>query len=372
MVPPAEEDRSAIVWIKRFHRALGINLTMTCPLRCAHCCVDASPHRNEKLEGTWIVQRLREVGGHGQIEQLVISGGEPFLRAGLLREILQVANGQGIRALVHTSAYWAKSPEKAAEFLEGFPGLTHLCISADEYHEPFVPLEYVRYGLLASLGHGLVTELAVRVWDTVSDPFLDRLEAVLGPELLEQVHVDLSPIGWVGRARSLAPPRAGVAPPETVAGFPAGACDTAHLPIVDHDGSVLACCNTELARKNRPLQLGNLQDEPFEAITARAQRNNLLHAIRLWGPAQLAEILIEHGQADALQGVYPAGDICALCNDILSQPRLVELLERVLASPTYQAEIMLARLWRFGETVPGSTDLEDQDSGNEVAVRRVG
>ena len=373
MVPPAEADRSAIVPIKQFHRALGINLTMTCPLRCAHCCVDSSPQRKEMLEGKWIVQRLREIGGRGQIEQLVISGGEPFLNAGLLREILQVARQHGLGALVHTSAYWAKSPRKAVEFLAGFPGLTHLCVSADEYHEPFVPLDNVRCGLLASLGHGLVTELAVRVWDTDGDPFLDRLEAVLGSELLARVHVDLASIGWVGRARSLASPRVGVAPPPRVGGFPAGACDTSHLPIVDHDGAVLACCNTELARKNRPLQLGNLQEETFEAITDRAQRNNLLHAIRLWGPARLAEILIDHGEAEALQGVYPKGDICSLCNDVLSQPRLVALLERVLGSPACEAEIMLARLLRFGETAPGLVEaLQEKDAGHEVAVRRVG
>ncbi len=356
------------VYRKRFHRALGINVTMKCPLTCAHCSVHSGPTRGEKLDRDVIVRALREIGAHGKIRKLSISGGEPFAAREVLQAILQVAAEHHIDALVTTSAYWAVGRQRACHFLAEFPGLTHLLVSADEYHEPFVPLAYVKNALLAALRCNIVPELAIRVWDVQADPFLERLTAALGVDLLEQVGIDLERIQPVGRGADLPLPPMAQRP--MVSALPAGACDVAHQPIVDTDGTVLACCNQDLARKNPPLRLGNLASDSFVTITQAAEQNPLLHALRLWGPRRLADMVREHGMGGKLKGTYPQGDICALCDDLLSQPDLVAVLQRALDTPEVRAEIALGRLLRFGETAPLEREAATHlDSWEEAAPR---
>lgn len=333
--------------MKQFHAALGLLITLKCPLECAHCSVDSGPKRSEILDRDLIVHRLRELGREGKVKQLILTGGEPFAVPGLFAAILDVAAESCLRVMANTSAYWVTSLEKASATLRRFPGITQLCVSADEYHAPFVPLQNIKNALLAAMECGIVPELSIRVWDTTADPFLEGLYSLLGEDLIEISFIDLERIVPVGRASALPVP-SGARQPQIV-GFPEGACDVAHQPSVDHDGKVLACCNTLLARKNDPLQLGDLRKQSFSDISRGAEHNNLLHALRLWGPRRLAEIVMEEGLGDRLKSSHQQGNICSLCDDLLSQTDLVNLLESVLEGPEMQEEIVLGRLLRYGE-----------------------
>ncbi len=329
---------------KRFHRTLGVNLTMACPLACAHCAVESGPWRRERVDGELLLARLREADA-GRLRQLLVQGGEPFLELGLLRRMLALAAERGLAAMVVTSAHWATSPERAVRVLRGLPGLTELAVSADEFHLPWVPLERVGWALRAALECGLRPWLLVRVWDPEADPFLARLHAALGDDLIARVGLEVSGVSPLGRARSLPTPAHAVRPLER--DFPDGACDIAHHPVIETDGRVLACCNTEVAGRQPALQLGRLADEPLAAMTERAEKNLVLQAIRLWGPRRLAGLLTARGLGDRLAGLYPRGGICSLCEDIVGKPELVAALHAALEE--HREEIELARLVRFGE-----------------------
>src|SRR5207248_2112262 len=82
------------------------------------------------------------------------------------------------------------------------------------------------------------------------------------------IHIDLDRIVAAGRAESLEIPLVGQRP--LVREIPLGACDVAHQPSLDCDGAVLACCNTNRARRVPALQLGRLQDSSFEELSRRA------------------------------------------------------------------------------------------------------
>ena len=74
----------------------------------------------------------------------------------------------------------------------------------------------------------------------------------------------------------------------------------------------------------------------------------MLQAIRVCGQS-LAELAIEHGLGDKLRWAYPHGNICALCDDLLSNPEMVAFLEERLQDPEIAGEIQLTRLVRYGE-----------------------
>ncbi len=331
---------------KRFHRSVGVNLTMRCPLECAHCSVDSGPWRTETVDAGLLSTRVDEIGRDGRIRLVMVSGGEPFSAREVLRKVLDAAAPWGITVFVLTSGIWAKGREAAERTLDAFPTLRYLGFSLDEYHEPFVPIADVRTGVVAALDRGLLVDLTIRVWDVAGDPFLDRVADAFGDELLSRVGIDLERIVSVGRALAL--PRA---PEPERPGFPEGACDSAHQPVIDTDGTVVACCNVSLARRTPPLVLGSLRDLGLPAITRAAEEDVLRHAIRVFGPKYLADLVVEKGEGARLKGRYPA-DICALCHDVLRQPELVSLLREELARPERRTEVALGRLLRFGEEDP--------------------
>jgi len=334
-------------YVKSFHQALGILVTMKCPLECAHCGVESSPRREEVLDCDLIVSRLREVGEQGKIKQLIITGGEPFSVRPLLHSILEVALEYDIYTYVQSSGFWASSKERAISTLTQLPRITHLGISADEYHESFVPLQYVKNALEAALECGMLPELCLRVWDMENDPFLQHFYDVIGQDLLDQVYLDFEKIIPVGRGSQFI--SADQIQKNKIDHLSEGACDLAHQPSVDCDGKVLACCNTRMARKYPALQLGDLNKKSFTQMTNEAEENYLLQAIRVWGPKRLAEIVIEQGMGDRLKGIYDKNNICLLCTDLLSQPEIVELLTEVLNTPEIKEELILSRLLRYGE-----------------------
>ncbi|MGD1912423.1 MAG: radical SAM/SPASM domain-containing protein [Rivularia sp. (in: cyanobacteria)] len=350
-----QNKESARVYVKTFHQALGILITMKCPIECGHCFIDSSPKRQEIIDSDLIISRLHEIGQQGKIKQLIITGGEPFAVGEILKNIVRIAADYKINTLVQSSAFWASTLERSISFLKQFPGITNLCISADEYHENFVPLESVKNALLAALECDIIPELSLRVWDMEKDPFLTKIYDILGKDLLEHVNIDFERIKVVGRANNLSVPDIAVKKIEE--SFPEGACDFAHQPSIDCDGKVLACCNTTRARQNKALQLGNLNEQSFPEISHQAEQNLILQALRVWGPKRLAEIAIARGMEHKLKGIYPQGNICALCDDLLSQPEIITLLTSVLDTPEMREEIILARLLRYGE-IPVNADWE--------------
>ncbi|MGY6528823.1 MAG: radical SAM protein [Cyanobacterium sp.] len=334
-------------YAKSFHQALGILVTMKCPLECAHCGIESSPRREEVLDQELIVSRLREIGKQGKIKQLIITGGEPFAVRPLLHSILEVALEYDIYTYVQSSGFWASSKERAIATLTPLPRITHLGISADEYHESFVPLQYVKNAVEAALECGMLPEISLRVWDMDNDPFLQHFYNVIGQDLLEQVYIDFEKIIPLGRGTQFLSVEQ--IQKNKIDHFPEGACNLAHHASVDCDGKVLACCNTRMARKYPALQLGDLNEKSFTQMTNEAEENYLLQAIRVWGPKRLAEIVIKHGMGDRLKDVYEKDSICLLCTDLLSKPEIVELLTEVLNTPEVKEELILSRLLRYGE-----------------------
>ncbi len=359
-------------YFHRFHRALAINLTLTCPLTCAHCFIDSGPRRREAIDHRMIVRRVEEIAAEGRIRLLVISGGEPFLARATLAAVLAVAKAGGLQVAVSTSAHFAATLARARRFLEGFPGITHLCVSADRYHTPFVPLDQVRHALTAAAELGIHPVLMIRVWDLERDAFLEEARTVVGDALLRRISIDLGPLQLMGRGHELGVmPPAASPDPEDWAGH---ACDSANQPVVDHDGTVLACCNYEAARETEALQLGSLLRQTMAEVTRSADGDGVLQAIRTWGPKRLVELLEKRGYGERLERRYPPDSICALCRGVTGNSELVAALRSILAEPELANDLILSRMLRYGEVWPGlAPGLEPvREPGRPVAAARAG
>jgi len=127
----------------------GLMLTYWCNASCASCYLGCGPRRREEMSveaalAFW--RSLHEAGPHGC--RVHLSGGEPFGDWPRLIEICRRAKREGLGPLqkVETNALWATDAAEVRDRLRALDdaGMQKLSISADPYHQQFVPIERCR------------------------------------------------------------------------------------------------------------------------------------------------------------------------------------------------------------------------------------
>lgn len=78
-----------------------LEVTRACPLQCLHCYADAGPSRQEEITSQDFENLIRQMVDMN-IKELIISGGEPFLRQDIL-QLFDIALIGGLKVIVLTS-----------------------------------------------------------------------------------------------------------------------------------------------------------------------------------------------------------------------------------------------------------------------------
>lgn len=157
-------DRSRPMPVKHWSRA-GLMLTDWCCASCACCYANCSPGRGrwmtvEQAVGIW--QDLAAASPHGC--RVHLTGGEVFGRYDLLLEVCRTAHAQGLELeAVETNGFWADAPSLVRSRLAELDaaGMGRLVISADPFHQQYVPIERPR--LLAAVAEDALGRSRVRV-----------------------------------------------------------------------------------------------------------------------------------------------------------------------------------------------------------------
>jgi len=127
----------------------GLLLTDWCNAECASCYLCCSPRCGRWMEvddaiSVW--RGLIAASPHGC--RVHLGGGEPFGDVERLLMLCQRAKAEGLGPLekVETNAFWATGEQVVRERLGALDaaGMGKLVISADPYHQQFVPLERCR------------------------------------------------------------------------------------------------------------------------------------------------------------------------------------------------------------------------------------
>ncbi|MBS3820576.1 MAG: hypothetical protein KGY81_02300 [Phycisphaerae bacterium] len=132
----------------KYWSAAGICLTDWCNARCASCYLACRPGRGQWMSPDMAVdvwQQLEAFSPHGC--RMHLAGGEPFGDIPRLLEVIRRADRAGLMlAKVETNAFWAADDAITRDVLGQLAGTSmgELLISADPFHQQFVPLASVR------------------------------------------------------------------------------------------------------------------------------------------------------------------------------------------------------------------------------------
>ncbi len=297
----------------------GLLVTYWCNARCAFCYVYSGPDRGGALplgDALAIWSDLDEVARRaGKSMRIHLAGGEPFGDWPRLLSIVRAARDAGLSSLekIETNAYWATHDGLTRARLEQLDalGMEKLVISADVYHQEFVPPECVERCVRIArqvLGRGRVT---VRWWDFHNSPrdlrHLSRAERAAAYAAALQDHADR----MTGRAADRLTPLLERHPPEA---FRAERCGQEVLQSrhvhVDPYGNVFpgVCNGIILGNAIKRGIVGVWQD-----VAAAWRDHPVVEAVVHGGSYALYERAVEQGYV-ALPGGY--SDKCHLCQHV--------------------------------------------------------
>ena len=124
--------------------AAGLLLTDWCPARCRHCYVRAGPQGREWMSADAAAAHLAALARMGVPPAGIhVGGGEPFGDFERLLAVVRSARQAGLAGIgyVETNGFWAESADLVRRRLAALAGagMIQLSISADPYHQEFIP-----------------------------------------------------------------------------------------------------------------------------------------------------------------------------------------------------------------------------------------
>jgi hypothetical protein len=287
------------------------------------------------------------------LEWLALTGGEPLLFFDDIQKVLAYAKQCSLKTKLVTNAYWATDEHTALERLKALidSGLDFLGISADVYHEEYIPLERVKYCLSASrklnLGHEVAMITGQKDAESTRRILHDLHLDTEGVLVSDKLHL-LDTVSYLGILRGrtavvLMPAQSfgrATAHPERVAWVPAETLKHVTCPMVGRVVSVnplghahwCCCMFGRDGVRNTCFEVGNLTDTTLAEIDGKLRTDPLVAFLAYQGPFELFRHLRDGGVPFA-ERFSCACDLCLQAFQSVPRPQL-EHVARDQASTT--------------------------------------
>jgi MoaA/NifB/PqqE/SkfB family radical SAM enzyme len=305
-----------------------IRITDECEINCPVCST-TPPQKAEKMSRTEILGCVAQVAQLSSLWAIHFAGGEPFLLFDDLVEAIRTTNSRGLKTIITTQAFWARSPGEARERIEALSeaGLTCLLIHTDRFHQPHVPLARIVNVVTAARAAGTLVYLFSTIGRGEETPgtILRRLaEEFVGLGIITR------PLLPVGRAKKEVLTAEDLLTTSEVPTVPCPDPIPRRLT-VDVDGSVYPCFSP--AGRTPPLRMGNLHQRPILEIVTYPDSALLLAILREHGPSWFLPALADAGIV--LPGQNGSGyvNVCHLCYEIFSDPEAAKVAHKAAVEP---------------------------------------
>ncbi len=158
------------------HLTVSLFLTRRCTSRCRHCGAWYTKSADRDFTRDDLARFIADIGATPGIEAVGLSGGEVFVVKELFDFAVDELRRLGLPFTFVTNASWARTEAAARALLARYVGTLGMGLSADSFHQEFVPIDRVVNAARAaeSLGIPYVVRATMRATDL---PRRDRKEA---------------------------------------------------------------------------------------------------------------------------------------------------------------------------------------------------
>ncbi len=179
-----------------------------------------------------------------------------------------------------TNASWAKTEAVARGRLSRYVGTLGMGLSADSFHQEFIPVDRVVNAAKAAEALGI--PYLVRATMRTSDSRAGIEKGLVAAGLPDPSKIAYAPVMYLGQAREK------IDPADFPDENPYTACLSLRTPFIFPNGDVYACCGEagDIEGKH-PLFLGNLNEARLSELVKKYGTDPTLDAIYTVGPRAL-------------------------------------------------------------------------------------
>ncbi|MCU9810097.1 radical SAM protein [Paraclostridium sp. AKS46] len=252
---------------------LTINISGKCNAECKHCCFSCSPYKEQLLTETEIWESVNYGILNNEINEIAITGGEPFLYEDLVCSIIEKVSDSGKIVTCITNGFWGVSKKVAREKLEKLSklGLKVLTISCDDFHNEYIPIDYINNILSESFDLPIRISMNMTVTkDKDGNDLLYRLK-----DNLLGVSITRFSAGPVGNAKNL--DRDKLYYKIDTSNYIKCSEPSSGL-VIHHDGDVYPCCSPMVFETI--LKIGSIRDYKLSKLESKFKSNILIYIIK--------------------------------------------------------------------------------------------
>jgi hypothetical protein len=330
---------------------LVFSTTDKCPIECRYCAAECSPRNSHSLSFNDMAATVDSMLGLGRLKVVVFTGGEPFLLRDTLLRMVRYCADRNVKTRVVTNAYWAGSYQKAVKLLKTYAdaGLTELNVSADDYHQAFIPITNVRNANNACRDIGLPCLLGHKVMKGCQMT-LERLERALGRRLRrfefhkENPDNDVVLTGYavpIAKDMHLIPDEEILYPDDE--GWK-GPCDSVMENTVISVFRELSICCGMIPRAVREIVIGSLAEHTLEELIQRANTDLIVNWLALEGPYGVMKFIVKHKPEVPFRRRYVSR--CHLCSEIFTRTECRKVLRAYAREKALELSLERA-LWDY-------------------------
>ena len=310
---------------------ITIIYTYKCPINCGHCCLECGPTRDETL-GFEVARKCITEASKGKCKNVVFSGGECLLFPDEIARLITVVTSLEMEAGIVTNAYWAATNKSTWNIIKLLTnaGIRSITISADSFHQDFIPLSNVLRVIKESQNHNI----HVRVNMVAKGKYDDELKKIV-KEIKKHTNINFSeinvhfanPVGRLNGCQSDYP---------YYSREQMSVCKNPFNFSVFPNGETYCCCSVLLSKflkskESNLLRLGNIKSRSLAEIIEIANMSPVLNALRIGGPDALLDIWGENDVVcESLLPFYHICDFCIAVNKALIErfPNLADHIHK--------------------------------------------
>ena len=344
------------------YNTLGIQITNTCNMTCAHCITDSSPSARGDLSWKQIEEAVRSAAPH--IEGVCVTGGEPMLRPELTLKTITLTRDLGLISSMVTNAFWSRTQGETLRVFRQLAdaGLSKMGVSFDRFHDRIV--NAATLDRLLTVGAETNIRIQIQYCGDRTDAAYRTITDVAGRHGVEILSSDVVPFG---RGQQIAIRRN-----PNIDRVPDAACGVAVRPVLTPEGDLYTCCGPARgAPADSPLRLRTSAPSDVGDALRSGASNPLLNLIHTQGPRALYDRLSPESQ-QRVAGRLLDESFCALCRAITDDRGAVAELESVLADQRFvlmaAAGFMQIRAEQDAATRPCATGSSAARTGHSQAV----
>jgi pyruvate-formate lyase-activating enzyme len=133
-------------------------VTYACTGRCKHCSEGDHKSCGEHIDPAVAADAVKKIAAAYPIKTVMTFGGEPLLYPQAVCAVMKAAKESGVpRRQIITNGYFSKDVARIREIVEQIAdaGVNDLLLSADTFHQEYIPLELVKLFAIAAKSAGI-------------------------------------------------------------------------------------------------------------------------------------------------------------------------------------------------------------------------